>query len=236
MSLAPQDRARRSFVYRELVALGAEFAEVNGAACALTCGATPEAEAERARAMAICDLSPLPHAGFKGRQTIPWLVGEGVAVSEQDNMTVVQDDGARAARLAPGEVLLLSDLAGTSRLIERLAATWSPDPDPGTYPVPRDDANCWFAISGRHGPEMLAKLCGVDLRPHKFADGRIAQTSVARLNSIVVRGDIGDALVYHLLTDSAAASYMWSCILDAMGEFGGGAAGLAALRGLKGGG
>ncbi len=233
MSLAPRDRARRSFVHRELAALGAEFVEVNGAACALTCGAAPEAEGERAREIGVCDLSPLPRAGFKGRETIPWLAAAGVTVSEDDTMAVVQDDGARAARLAPGEVLLLSDVAATSRLIERLAATWSPDPDPGTYPVPRDDTNCWFAISGRHGPEMLAKLCGVDLRPRRFADGRIAQTSVARLNAIVIRGDIGDVTVYHLLTDSAAASYMWSCVLDAMSEFDGAAVGLAALRGLN---
>ena len=53
MTLMPDQRLRRSALYRELVALGATFAEVNGAACAMTCGGSAEAEAERARALAI---------------------------------------------------------------------------------------------------------------------------------------------------------------------------------------
>ncbi|MFQ5783482.1 MAG: sarcosine oxidase [Alphaproteobacteria bacterium] len=230
MGLAPESLSRRSYVYRELVGLGAAFAEINGAACAMRCGASIDDEAECARELAICDLSPLPRAGFKGRETIAWLAAHGVAVSATNNMTVVQDDGARAARLADGEVLLLSDLAVESNLCARLAVAWSPDPDPGAYPVPRADTNCWFLIPGRRAAEMLAKVCGVDLRPHKFPDGAIAQTSVARLNAIVLRGDLGDTLAFHLLTDSASASYMWESLLDAMDEFDGRPVGLAAVR------
>ncbi len=36
-----------------------------------------------------------------------------------------------------------------------------------------------------------------------------------------------------VITDSAAARYTWSCVLHAMAEFGGAAAGRAALRGLN---
>lgn len=232
MSLAPTERLGRGPVYRELVALGAEFGEVNGMACALRCGGAPEAEAERARALAICDLSALPRLGFKGRGAISWVAGQGVAVSDANNMTVWQDDGACAARLADTEVLVLSDLAAGSGLCARLAAAWSPDPDPGGYPVPRADTNCWFLISGRHAATLFSKLCGVDLRPHKFAPGAVAQTSIARLNGIVIRADQGDTLAYHFLTDSAAALYMWECLLDAMAEWGGAPVGLDAVRGL----
>ena len=119
-------------------------------------------------------------------------------------------------------------------LCARLAEAWSPDPDPGVYPVPRRDTNCWLMISGRHTDSMFAKLCAVDLRPHKFPVGAIAQTSLARLNGIVIRADLGDVLAYHLLTDSAAAGYMWMCLLDAMDEWGGVPVGLAALRALPG--
>ena len=49
------------------------------------------------------------------------------------------------------------------------------------YPVPRADSHCWFALSGLHAAEMFAKICGVDLRAHRFAEGAIAQTSVARM-------------------------------------------------------
>ncbi len=232
MTLAPDALPRRSFVYRELVALGATFGEIAGAACALEIDGADEAA--RAESLALCDLSPLPRAGYKGRDTRAWLGARGIRVPEEDNRALRQDDGWLAARLAPGEVLLLAGLDGDPATADRLAADWSPDPDPGTYPVPRTDTNCWFAITGRHGAEMMAKLCGVDLRPHKFPDGAIAQTSVARLNAIVLRADLGATVAYHLLTDSASASYMWSCVIDAMAEYDGAIVGLAALRSLAG--
>lgn len=233
MTLAPDSLSRRSFVYRELAALGAEFAEVNGAACAMTCGASVADEAARARELAICDLSPLPRGGFKGRDTVAWLTARGVTVSDGNNLVLVQEDGARAARLAPGEVLLLSDLAVTSTLCRRLGEEWSPAPDSHTYPVPRADTNCWFLLIGGRCAEMLAKVCGVDLRGHKFANGAIAQTSVARLNAIVIRDDLGDVPAYHLLTDSASAGYMWMCLLDAMAEFDGKPVGLSTVQELN---
>lgn len=232
MSLAPQDLPPRSPIYRQLVELGADFAEVAGAACAMGFGGGLEAEVEHAKSLAVCDLSALPRAGFKGREAQGWPAAQGLVISPDNNRAVVQDDGALVARLADSEVLILSDLACESGLCERLVQAWSPDPDPGVYPVPRPGTNCWFMISGVHADAMFAKLCGVDLRPHKFPAGAIAQTSIARLNGIVIRADAGDCLAYHLLTDSAAAGYMWMCLLDAMAEWGGGAVGLAAMREL----
>ena len=232
MSIAPEDRLPRSPIYRQLVKRGAEFADVAGAACAMGFGGDPQAEERGARDLAICDLSALPRVGFKGREAQSWPAAQGLAISPDNNMSVIQDDGALVARLADSEVLILSDLAATSGLCARIAEAWTPDPDPGVYPVPRADTNCWFMISGRHADALFAKLCGVDLRPHKFPAGAIAQTSLARLNGIVIRADLGDCLAYHLLTDSAAAGYMWMCLLDAMEEWGGAPVGLAALRGL----
>ncbi|MCH7555550.1 MAG: sarcosine oxidase [Proteobacteria bacterium] len=212
--------------------LGANFDEVAGAACAMNCGNGLEAETKRARSLAVCDLSALPRAGFKGREAQSWPAAQGLVISPDNNFSVIQDDGALVARLADSEVLILSDLACRSGLCARLAEAWSPDPDPGVYPVPRRDTNCWYMISGGHADALFAKLCAVDLRPHKFPLGAIAQTSLARLNGIVIRADLGDVLAYHLLTDSAAAGYMWMCLLDAMDEWGGAPVGLAALRGL----
>ncbi len=83
---------------------------------------------------------------------------------------------------------------------------------------------------GLHGAaRMLAKLCGVDLRPRSFDDLEIAQTIVARLSAIVVRDDIGETLAYHLLADSASALYLWDCVVEAMAEFDGVVAGAEAL-------
>ncbi len=236
MSLAPEDMSPRSPIYRQLVERGAEFAEIAGAACAMDFGGDLEADVALARSLAICDLSALPRAGFKGREARSWAGAQGLAISPDNNFSVIQEDGALVARLADSEILILSDLACESGLCAAITEAWSPDPDPGVYPVPRGDTNCWFMISGVHADAMFAKLCGVDLRPHKFPNLAIAQTSIARLNGIVIRADLadspGDCLAYHFLTDSASAGYTWMCLLDAMAEWGGATVGLAALREL----
>ena len=209
-SLDPSAYPRRSPLYRELAALGAEFEEVAGAACAARCGADADAEVAQARTLGVCDLSVLPRGGFKGWGAIEWASKRGAALGPENNRTYTQDDGTLLARLADSEILLLGDLSGRARVAGELVAAWSETRPEGVYPVPRADANCWFAIAGEHGPAMLAKLCGVDFRPARFAPGMVAQTSLARLNTIVIRDDLRATPGYHLLTDFASARYMFS--------------------------
>ncbi len=232
MTLQPLDRTRRSFIWRELVAAGARFAEVNGTATAMDFG-NPAAEAETARRMGLVDLSPLPRTGYKGRGALDWLRSQGVQVPEENNRALVQPDGSVACRLAPSELLLLGPLDGAPGLVDELDAAW-PGPDAGTgaYRVPRPDTNLWFALTGSDADAMFSKICGVDLRTSHFPNLGIAQTQVARLSGIVVRADLGATPVFHLLADCASAGYMLAVLKDAMDEFGGGLVGLAALREL----
>jgi sarcosine oxidase subunit gamma len=106
---------------------------------------------------------------------------------------------------------------------------------PRGFPMPRDETHAWLAVTGAHAATMFAKICGVDLRPRAFPQGRVAQTSIARLNGVIVRDDRGGVPLFHLLADCAAAEYLWDCLLDAMAEFDGRPVGLTALRGLGGG-
>ena len=94
----------------------------------------------------------------------------------------------------------------------------------------RAESYCWFAISGERAPEMLAKVCGVDLRVDKFEDGHIVQTSLARINAVIVRNDLGPTPAFYVLADSASADYLWPCLVDPLREFEGAIVGLAALR------
>lgn len=236
-AIQPQDYIRRSFVYRELRACGARFGEVGGAAVALDYG-HEDNEVEQARTLGLSDLSPLPRCGFKGAGTIEWLTSQGIEVPEQPNRATRQADGCVAARLSPNEVLVLGDLAGQADICTRLVQTWEseaqPPSPPRGFPLPRADSHAWFALTGTEAPAMLAKLCGVDLRPGVFANNSVAQTSVARLSAVIIRQDLGATLNYHLLPDSASAAYLWNCLSDAMAEFGGAPVGLAALRHVAG--
>lgn len=234
-SIAPESLPRRSFVYRKLTQLGAQFAELNGAATAQTFGNTA-AEIEQARQLALCDLSPLPRTGFKGPGAADWLASQGVAVPPAVNRATQQADGALVARIGTNDLMVLGDLSGQSMLPARLVEAWRKEPVPPDaprgFPVPRQDGFCWLAITGKHADALLAKLCGVDLRPHKFQVGEIAQTSVARLSAVVIRNDLNATLAYYLFADSASAEYWWDCLIDAMQEFAGTPVGLKAVQGL----
>jgi sarcosine oxidase subunit gamma len=227
----PTDALRRSFHYRDLVAAGAHFRPLGDGMVAANYGGGDEAAT--ARRLGLADLSPLPRFGFKGPRMAEWLSSRGAPLGAESNRAYTVADKALAARLAPGEVLLLGGLDGDAGLIGSLEQSWSYDVA-GVWPVPRRDASFWFAITGEKSPAMFAKICGVDLRQKSFANHAIAQTSVARTNGIVIRADLGNVPVpaLYLLGDSASASFMWTSVLDAMREFDGRPIGLDALVGL----
>ncbi len=229
----PTARPRRSFLYRTLAAAGATFVEVGDALVAGSFGDDSEREAARLRSMGLVDLSPLPRTGFKGRGALDWLRSKGIAVGDEDNRSYPLPDGSLVARLAPTEALILGDRSGDGDICHRLDGEWSIDDDAGAYLVPRRSSNFWFLVTGEHAAVMFAKVCGVDLRPHKFANHRIAQTSVARVNAIVIRDDGLGLPLFHLLGDSASADYMWKCLTDAMEEYGGGPVGVLTIESRK---
>lgn len=241
-SVAPAALKRRSFIYRELAGLGAQFGEMNGAAIPFHFGAGREVELAAARRLALADLSVMPHAGFKGKGTVEWLTAQGLNIGPDSNKAYAQAGGELAARLAPSEIFLLDSLAGTGALMQRLNAAWqwaeaAPRPAQG-YPLPRQDSHGWFMLAGEFAPSMFAKMCGVDLRRDRFADGMIAQTSVAKMGAIIIRADrkAKDGRVhaaYHVLADIASAEYLWSCLMDAGQEFDIRPIGLQALQDLE---
>ena len=174
----------------------------------------------------LADLSLQTRSGFKGRGTPEWLEAETVVLPET-NHAARQPDGALAVRLGPREVLLLAPTPSSDcGLIDRLDRAWLEGRDPATpcgYPVPRADSHCWFLLTGRHVPAMLAKLCAIDLRVDQFAPLQVAQTQAARLSVILVR-DGTDPPAWHVLAVSSCADYLWDSLVDAMQEFAGGAA------------
>jgi sarcosine oxidase subunit gamma len=224
---------RRSFVYRRLEAAGARFAGVAGAAVAMQFG-DQYSEIQMSRSLGLADLSPLPRIGFKGAGTMDWLTDNGVVIDgSKPNWSWRQNDGALAITRSNTEALILGDLSTAGDLCDRLESESDRAMEARAYGLPRYDGLFWFALTGSDAVACMAKVCGVDLRPALFADGAVAQTSVARLTAIVARADIGDTNVLHLLGDSASAEYFWDAMIDAMHEFGGGPVGLLSLQALQ---
>jgi sarcosine oxidase subunit gamma len=130
-------------------------------------------------------------------------------------------------KLSATEALLLSNPAATATggLLDGTAIPAGQL----CFHVPRRDGSLWFRVTGERAPAFFAKLCGVDLRHHRFPDGEVAQTSLARMSGIIIRDDCGPVPAYHIVADSASAAYLWRVLQDAAAEFDGGAVGLAAL-------
>lgn len=169
--------------------------------------------------LSIIDLSKRPRLGFKGRGTLPAMQKRGIVVEDQPNHAFRQADGLLCLVLAASEVFLLGSRDNDDSGLAKLEADWRIEDAERTYPMPRRHSHAWFAVQGKAAPDMLSKLCAIDFRPHRFDDLAIAQTSLARLNAIVLRADVEDLLTYHVLADSASAVYLLACLKDAAEEF-----------------
>ena len=218
---------RRSQLSRRHIALGAGFEQIDDTLLVSNYGSSEEIA--QAKSLALIDLSTLPRTGFKGAGATTWAASQGVKIPEQPNLALFQKDQSLVVRLSYHELLILSNIDPLSTQIERLD---SMAVGPQTYTLPRADSHCWLAVTGSQAAEMFSKVCGVDLRPHKFANKAVAQTSVAKASAIVVRHDLGTTHCFYVLTDVSAAEFLWDCLIDAMLEYDGGPVGVASMREL----
>lgn len=203
-----------------------------------TIGETAVAEAgrpegEAGKKLTLSDLSPLPRLGFKGRGTLEAMKKRGIDLEPVPNRAYRQPDGSLCLVLGAGEVLLLSNMRGEGERLGELLNSWRIEDEERTYPLLRRDSHAWFHVEGAAAARMFAKLCGVDLRPERFVNLSIAQTSLAKLSAIIVRDDRPDTPAYHVLADSAAALYVFECLLDAASEFGARVAGIESVQGVR---
>ena len=94
-NINPASLKRRSFIYRDLAALGAQFGEINGGAMPMNFGGSRDAELASARRLALADLSVMPHGGFKGKGTAEWLTAQGLNIGPDSNRAYPQAAGAQ---------------------------------------------------------------------------------------------------------------------------------------------
>ncbi len=231
---------RRSQLYRRHIEMGAVFEPLSDGTAgdsAVVCHYgtnNQEQELTQAQHLGLADLSTLPRMGFKGLGAPDWAAAQGIQLPAQPNQATLQTDGTLVARLSQSELLLASNLNGLSESIESIAKTTqsarNSELPERVYSLPRSDSHSWLVLCGSRAAETLAKVCGVDLRPHKFANGEVAQTSIAKINGVLVRNDLGETLSYCIFSDSSSVEFLWDSLHDAMAEFKGAAIGIQALR------
>lgn len=230
-AILPDRYLRRSPLYRVHLQAGAEFEEA-GAAATVSHYQGSDNERQLAQHLGLADLSALVRAGFKGAGALAWGAQQGLQLPGAPNRAQLQTDGSLVARLSQEEMLILTDLHLRSSLAVDIPRAGSTASAEGVYLLPRSDSHCWFALTGMQASEVFSTLCGVDLRNHKFAPGAVAQTSLARVNAIIIRHDLAGTPGFYILSDITSAEFLWFSLLDAMRTLDGGTVGIAALRAL----
>lgn len=167
---------------------------------------------------ALVDLTDLPRVGFRGTQSAEYLQARGFSMPEAPNRAVTQTDGSHVARLSQTEYLILGSVLDRGERIADEEARWELDHS-ANYLLPRQDSHAWLQLSGECISEVMAKLCGVDLRAQAFAPGAVAQTSAARINVIVVNVGGDSQPAFQILFDRASLEYFKGAVLDAMAAF-----------------
>ncbi len=162
----------------------------------------------------LIDLSLMPRMGVRGPGALSWLAQQGLPQPAAANQAATDEQGRWVLRLGQTEHWLLANPWRTDVPLPDISGE-------RCYPVYCEDSRCWFALTGNHRAEVMAKVCAVNLRPEAFALGAVVQTSLARVNAVVVHHQINGQPLFSIFSDSASAEYLWSALLDAMDEFGG---------------
>lgn len=135
-------------------------------------------------------LTHQPRIGFKGRGSSDWLHGVGVSLPAAPNRWCHDASGAVVGRLGAQDFIIFDEGDGVTNLPHSLAERWQSAAPRGCYIVPRQHSLARIALDGVRAPELLARLCAVDLAPAGFAEDAIAQTQVALMSAVVLR--LGD--------------------------------------------
>ena len=117
----------------------------------------------------------------------------------------------------PGEWLLLATPGTSVALTQRVEEVQD------ERPVSVFDAThgrALMRITGASAPDLLAKVCAIDLADEIAPDGAAFRSSVAKLVTDVVRDDIGGERSYLLHCERSSGQYLFDALIDAGDEFG----------------
>lgn len=143
--------------------------------------------------------------------TVARTLGVGFGRATRDGRgTLVTGSG-------PGEWTLISPPGNAREVIEHLGAA-SDDEFVSVLDITHGRA--LVRISGERAPDLLSKVCSIDLSDEITPDGAAFRSSVAKVATNVVRDDEEDVRSYLLHCERSYGQYLFDALLDAGDEFG----------------
>ncbi|NJN93065.1 MAG: hypothetical protein HC875_02720 [Anaerolineales bacterium] len=133
---------------------------------------------------------------------------------------VVEVDGGLLARLTPAELYLFglsvgvslptaADLDHTFAQAQRFA-----------HATDYTHGKAVLRLAGAAAPDLLSKICGLDFYDAVFPSGRVAQTSAAKIKTLIAHFDQDQTPTYYLHVNRPLGQYFWEVTQDAGREFG----------------
>jgi heterotetrameric sarcosine oxidase gamma subunit len=117
----------------------------------------------------------------------------------------------------PGEWLLLSAPETGAAVMGRVEEVQ----DEGLVSVfDATHGRALIRITGAGAPDLLSKVCAIDLADQVTPDGSAFRSSVAKLVTDVVRDDSGETRSYLLHCERSSGQYLFDAMVDAGDEFG----------------
>jgi len=127
------------------------------------------------------------------------------------------EHGTLVVGSGPGEWLLLTPPGANAVVARRIEEV----PDEGLVSVfDATHGRALMRITGARAPDLLAKVCGVDLSEQVTPDGTAFRSSVAKLVTDVVRDDRDGDRSYLLHCERSSGHYLFDALIDAGDEFG----------------
>lgn len=125
--------------------------------------------------------------------------------------------GVLTTACRPEEWTLYAAPGGAPRLIDKIRKR-APEGELATV-LDITHGRTLVRLTGSRAPEVLSKLCGIDLSDAVTPTGAALRTSVAKLTVELVRDDRDGVCSYLLSCDRSYGDYFFGALLDAGTEF-----------------
>ena len=165
-------------------------------------------------AISIQDKTHKRRSGVRGVGANRWLKQQNLVTPDTPNQIVLTDNKTWVMSLSSREYWVLEPHEDANSF--PMGRDFSED---GVYPLFCQSSHRWFVVAGEAKAQMMAKLCGVDLRSENFELGAVAQTQLALVNCIIARHTMDKEDVFSVFIDQSFAEYTLEVLLDAREEF-----------------
>jgi sarcosine oxidase, subunit gamma len=169
--------------------------------------------------LTLTDLTPLAKVLLRAPVNGTMAEALGVGFGRAARTTAAGVDPALTVGSGPGEWLVLAEVGSQARLRRRLGSTAA---ETGEFVsvVDLTHGGALVRLRGAASPDLLAKVCAVDLADRATPNGTAFRTSVACLVTNAVRDGTGPMRSYLLHCERSSGQYLADSLLDAGAEFG----------------